>query len=173
MGSRTSSAAGAATTTTPVCVCADVPPASWVIALAPPAGRVAGSLPPPTSRLLWARRDWRAITARPARGPRSGLGALIPGQACSALRCGPDAGTHGACPTASGWILTDAAVDGLSRAVRGGVREVARIGGHAASALASVLASRLAFAQVARCSQWRPMSDQCWWECRGYRPSSS
>jgi hypothetical protein len=62
---------------------------------------------------------------------------------------------------------------GVSRAVRGGVREVARIGGHAASALASVLASRSAFAQVARCSRWRPMSDQCWWEGRGYRPSSS
>src|SRR3954452_22973614 len=65
-----------------------------------------------------ARRERRSSAACPARGPRSGP-LLIPGQACSALRCGPDAGTHGACPTASGWILTDAAVDGRSRAVRG------------------------------------------------------
>src|SRR5881398_1597144 len=64
--------------------------------------------------------------------------------------------------TASGWVLTDAAVDGLWRAVKGGVREVARIEGNAASALASVLASRLAFAQVTAWSQRPPMSDQCW-----------
>jgi hypothetical protein len=61
--------------------------------------------------------EWHAHRPRPGVGgrPPGASTPSIPGQACSALRCGPDAGTHGACPTASGWILTDAAVDGLSR----------------------------------------------------------